>query len=1644
VARLLTTGFESQKLTSSATNTGERQSLVAAGTVSYDTTDKRSGVVCASCAAGGGNWVAASLTGVLGRSYFQRVAQRFSMVAPSTNLNFQQIASAAGTCFQLTLRTTGEISVFANIAAKTILETGFKPAANTWYLFEVKLNIPVAGNGKMKLVIRNDVGDVVYESAELEANFGSSAINSMAAGHITGTETAVTVKTDDWAVNDDQGEAQNSFPGNGKVVFLKPSADVARTGWVGGAGATANLYDAINNTPPVGVALGSATDASQIKDANNNSTDTFEFKLAPYSAKVSEGGGGLIPADRIALLYGVMRGGQSSATARGLGLTLVSNPAAAEVANGLSALIAEADPTGWITVPPSYVYGPTPELGVSPVLRIRKSTATTDAVFVDLAGLMVEYEPGIEYVDSGSGNVTGSGSGEGEHAGSDAGAGALTAGGSGVELAAGDDTGSGTVTAGGSGTSEASGDGPTYRSVVMEDAPLLYWRLNESGGSEVEDRSGHERPGEYRNEVQLGAAGALEGEPDAAALFDEAKASYVKGLTYDPFSGTKTFEIWAKRKAAHEKHDHLFGGSNGGSAGVFAYIQEGTSNIRLTLNGFGTTANWEGAWPGDDQWVHAVFVIVPGGKATLYVNGVDKGEKSVSAYGGTAGNVRLSHDNAIGGLQGAFAGWLDEFAIYEGDLSGERVVAHYEAATRAPAPPRYRCLWGADMDGDVALMEGEPKARGDAPYDKTTWDRFEQHAGRTVDVVHFADPWRSPAEGGLKWDGFGTGASYAVRARGAIPMKSMGQSPELVKEVLAGKHDTSIDQWAKDAAAYADLVMIRPWWEMNGLWFTKALGPEYIQGWRYLHSRIKAIADNVLFIWCPNVIAGGIADPEPWYPGDEYVDWVGMDGYSGQHPAKSYGWRSAHKVFKSTYDRFQEFAAEKPVMICETAASEYGGSKAVWTRNLLGEAVQEEMPQIRGMVWFNWNIDHGVGRVDWPIESSPAAQAAFKAGIASSYYGNPLQIEVAIEAVRPSRVDLVGIVDPGGLPATYWFEYGETTGYGKKTVPVSLGPLGLAESVDRALSGLRPDSAYHVRLVAENELGQIASADLEVVTPAATATRVLAEPIDDTLFIELRHAGGTRSRSSGVESDAANIAQQIRTSNTAPGGHRDSSWSWARDPRQVWPDLNLVDDVVIRGRTQPLGRNVFEGMTQQFPAQLGNDFSIGANAVGHQELLNEDETWRALYVKLGFEGWQEALLARRERIAAVGGRQGRIPVSTGPDGLVWDPPAENLAAGEETDSIFYAPAGLPIGALGYRGTRKGSWSNFESPAVFFDDKEDFSSAAAFNSLTLDGAARTATFSSSQKNLMLRAYVTGAVLPGAGTQQSYDRLAAYGDTGVPLQPIEGELPGVYFHDVLAHLLSTGAPELNYSVRGDGSIVPNTSFALPDFAPTTPAPPREALERGNAYFLNNWAVWDRKTFYWHPWDPDRLTWQANIAGGARWSPVGRQAYSRINGLEVVFTDAEGRSRTAGPVGSGCDYESPLLSDSDPNNPYTRRGRRRWAKLEVSFPIAFPTLAFQIGSVVLAEAKVPQRSGTLVLQPRGAGHIPAISHPTMGALPVWAVRAGDFVSLMDWPEPFPFRIIEASYEHDSKTLTAQLDSGAARLSAILERTGSSLTFV
>jgi beta-mannanase len=107
-----------------------------------------------------------------------------------------------------------------------------------------------------------------------------------------------------------------------------------------------------------------------------------------------------------------------------------------------------------------------------------------------------------------------------------------------------------------------------------------------------------------------------------------------------------------------------------------------------------------------------------------------------------------------------------------------------------------------------------------------------------------------------------------------------------------------------------------------------------------------------------------------YYPGDAYVDWVGMDAYNWGNSSSCCTWQSFSDLVTDLYN---DYATTKPIIVPETASAEVGGSKAAWIADLQ-QQLETHFTAIKAVVWFDINKE-----TDWRIASSPATLAAYKA-----------------------------------------------------------------------------------------------------------------------------------------------------------------------------------------------------------------------------------------------------------------------------------------------------------------------------------------------------------------------------------------------------------------------------------------------------------------------------------------------------------------------------------------------------------------------------------------------------------------------------------------------------------------------------------------
>ena len=232
-----------------------------------------------------------------------------------------------------------------------------------------------------------------------------------------------------------------------------------------------------------------------------------------------------------------------------------------------------------------------------------------------------------------------------------------------------------------------------------------------------------------------------------------------------------------------------------------------------------------------------------------------------------------------------------------------------------------------------------------------------------------------------------TAATNAVGA-GAVPMVTLefwdpvggvSQPSFSLAKIAGGSFDTYLHAYAKSAKAFGSPVWLRPLHEMNGNWYPWGgtvngnTPASFVAAWRHIHDIFVAEgATNVSFVWCPNVdsvpatTANSIA---AYWPGDGYVDFLGLDGYNFGGSS----WRSFSSTFSSAYAKVTSLSA-KPVLVGEIGCATVGGNKAAWITDMF-KVIPASFPRIAGIAWFNADKE-----CDWRIESDSASLAAFSAG----------------------------------------------------------------------------------------------------------------------------------------------------------------------------------------------------------------------------------------------------------------------------------------------------------------------------------------------------------------------------------------------------------------------------------------------------------------------------------------------------------------------------------------------------------------------------------------------------------------------------------------------------------------------------------------
>lgn len=186
----------------------------------------------------------------------------------------------------------------------------------------------------------------------------------------------------------------------------------------------------------------------------------------------------------------------------------------------------------------------------------------------------------------------------------------------------------------------------------------------------------------------------------------------------------------------------------------------------------------------------------------------------------------------------------------------------------------------------------------------------------------------------------------------------------IIFAILDGQYDDYFTEYAQSIKAFGHPVIFRLNNEMNGdwCWYSAYYAGKdtelYVALWRYLHTLFANNGvDNVLWVWNPH----DVSRPDfkwnhylMYYPGDEYVDVIGLTGYNNGTYFPGEKWREFDEIYPQLYAEYDNLFA-KPFMISEFASNSIGGNKVAWINRTFDQIRQ--LPKIKIAVWWS-GIDY--------------------------------------------------------------------------------------------------------------------------------------------------------------------------------------------------------------------------------------------------------------------------------------------------------------------------------------------------------------------------------------------------------------------------------------------------------------------------------------------------------------------------------------------------------------------------------------------------------------------------------------------------------------------------------------------------------------
>lgn len=271
---------------------------------------------------------------------------------------------------------------------------------------------------------------------------------------------------------------------------------------------------------------------------------------------------------------------------------------------------------------------------------------------------------------------------------------------------------------------------------------------------------------------------------------------------------------------------------------------------------------------------------------------------------------------------------------------------------------------------------------GDRPERKDI-ERFKNNYGKKPYLVMVFIDWGNFIQDSVYEDIF---ASESVPFISWEPWKAESKEGIDFDQILGGEYDQYIIKFIKNINKFNKTIFLRFAHEANGDWYPwagqKVGASKYIAVQRYIQDLVDKQGPNQIK-WVFSVNWEDLpADKNNffmnYYPGDNHVDYVGIDGYNWGDSKEWSRWMEFREIFEKPYQIIAS-QTNKPILISEFSSAQSGGNKAEWIKNAF-QAIKK-MEKIKAFVLFN--VDKEAA---WKFRPHSAAGKQLKKKLKNPYF----------------------------------------------------------------------------------------------------------------------------------------------------------------------------------------------------------------------------------------------------------------------------------------------------------------------------------------------------------------------------------------------------------------------------------------------------------------------------------------------------------------------------------------------------------------------------------------------------------------------------------------------------------------------------------